>query len=118
MHIPTRANHSRKRKQLNDKCCYLCGLSFWPVLEYHHIIPVSEGGADTRANISFLCPTCHAIVHHFRVHHELYAMANKLGKPTIWQFKEVMQLEYYAIELKLNEQRFVELVKANRNNDE
>lgn len=33
-------------------------------LEVHHILPLSEGGDDTLANVAALCPTCHREMHH------------------------------------------------------
>ncbi len=33
-------------------------------LEVHHIVPLSEGGDDTLANVAALCPTCHREMHH------------------------------------------------------
>jgi len=32
-------------------------------LEFHHLIPVSEGGTDDYDNIILLCGCCHAVVH-------------------------------------------------------
>lgn len=34
-----------------------------PYLEVHHIIPLSEGGADTVKNASGICPNCHRKAH-------------------------------------------------------
>ncbi|BBL94586.1 hypothetical protein TthHC11_21200 (plasmid) [Thermus thermophilus] len=35
-----------------------------PFLEVHHIIPLSEGGADDVNNTAALCPNCHRAVHY------------------------------------------------------
>lgn len=31
--------------------------------ELHHIIPISEGGEDSRDNLILLCPNCHKMAH-------------------------------------------------------
>lgn len=50
--------------------CQLCGKPApfvnhdgIPFLEAHHIIPLSEGGADSIDNIAALCPNCHRKMH-------------------------------------------------------
>lgn len=32
--------------------------------QFHHIIPVCEGGKTTEDNMILLCPNCHALAHH------------------------------------------------------
>jgi hypothetical protein len=32
-------------------------------IDMHHLLPVSEGGGNTTANLIALCPTCHALFH-------------------------------------------------------
>ena len=34
-----------------------------PVLEIHHVIPVSAGGETTEANARLLCRPCHVAIH-------------------------------------------------------
>lgn len=46
-----------------DARCFVCGFSFRPLLELHHVVPVSKGGADDMANVLLLCPTCHTLIH-------------------------------------------------------
>jgi hypothetical protein len=52
------------RRSQNYRCAY-CG-EFCrghgykePVLEIHHVLPLSLGGANTRENAIGLCPSCH-----------------------------------------------------------
>lgn len=35
-----------------------------PYLEVHHLVPLSEGGADTINNALAVCPNCHRSLHH------------------------------------------------------
>ena len=37
-----------------------------PYLEVHHLVPLSEGGADTTDNALAVCPNCHRRLHHGR----------------------------------------------------
>jgi hypothetical protein len=52
-----------KRKQLEfwDNKCAICGRNDY--LEFHHLIPKSEGGNDEYDNLIVLCGCCHANVH-------------------------------------------------------
>src|SRR5699024_7268628 len=55
-----------KRKKWFDKNfggCEICGFDFLPVIQIHHIKPIKDGGSDNLTNLSFLCPTCHSMVH-------------------------------------------------------
>lgn len=52
-----------KRKILEcwNHQCAICSRNDY--LEFHHLIPVSEGGSDDYDNIILLCGCCHATVH-------------------------------------------------------
>ena len=45
------------------QCCLRHGSYMADSLDYHHILPVFLGGADTADNGIMLCPTCHRNVH-------------------------------------------------------
>jgi len=47
--------HDQVRKRAGGSC-EDCGD---PGSEPHHIIPLSKGGANTKANLIYLCPKCH-----------------------------------------------------------
>lgn len=50
----------KKQKIIEEKCeCEICKYGFVPVLQVHHIIPVSEGGDNEQENLILLCPNCH-----------------------------------------------------------
>ncbi|MGB9945295.1 HNH endonuclease [Bacillus subtilis] len=43
--------------------CDSCGVDCTPIVDWHHIRPISLGGSNDPKNIAPLCPNCHAIVH-------------------------------------------------------
>ncbi len=43
--------------------CQICLLDYKPILQLHHITPVSLGGEDTKKNLVLLCPNCHKTIH-------------------------------------------------------
>ena len=45
------------------QCCKKGGSQFVDILDYHHILPVFLGGADTPENGIMLCVACHRLVH-------------------------------------------------------
>lgn len=45
------------------QCCKRGGEQYVDVLDYHHILPVFLGGADTVDNGIMLCVACHRLVH-------------------------------------------------------
>lgn len=51
----------RKISECWNYRCAICGRNDY--LEYHHLIPISEGGTDDYDNIILLCACCHAAVH-------------------------------------------------------
>jgi ferredoxin len=71
----TGTNNSEPRSELSESTieqihnrdnheCQYCGVG-GPVasLEIHHILPVSEGGANNKDNLVTLCERCHKAVH-------------------------------------------------------
>lgn len=68
-----RRRNEKQRRKVSEKTkdkllvgthfhCSLC-LKQVDVLEIHHIVPISKGGANTEDNLIVLCPTCHSKVH-------------------------------------------------------
>ena len=43
--------------------CEICGFSYKPVLQIHHILPISKYGDNSPDNILCLCPNCHKTLH-------------------------------------------------------
>ena len=43
--------------------CEICGFAFKPVLQIHHILPISKFGNNERDNIICVCPNCHKTLH-------------------------------------------------------
>lgn len=60
-------NEAKKLKDAivrNAGCCEVCGFSFVPILQIHHILPISKFGNNVN-NIICTCPTCHKTIHYF-----------------------------------------------------
>lgn len=52
-----------------DQLCRFCGSkgSKKNPLQVHHIIPKSEGGANSLKNCMLLCQNCHTLIHNRRL---------------------------------------------------
>ena len=51
------------RDKSTCQCCKRGGEQYVDILDYHHILPVFLGGADTPENGIMLCVACHRLVH-------------------------------------------------------
>lgn len=86
-------------KKMGLDYCQIClrhhtSLGLTERIEIHHIIPVKEGGEDTRENIMCLCTFCHRLVHqqrtyirdHLTAHAEAYKAIQtvKAEKPDLY----------------------------------
>ena len=49
----------------NNGSCEICGCDILPILEFHHINMVSNGGNNNCENIKLMCPNCHSLLHIF-----------------------------------------------------
>lgn len=43
--------------------CEICSFSYKPVLQIHHILPISEYGNNAKDNVLCVCPNCHKSLH-------------------------------------------------------
>jgi len=57
----TEINTKRQNYLNRHGHCQVCSFAFTPLLQVHHVIPISEGG-DNRLLV-VLCPTCHKLIH-------------------------------------------------------
>lgn len=44
--------------------CEICGMTYKPILQIHHILPVSNFGNNDPDNVICVCPNCHKTLHH------------------------------------------------------
>ena len=58
------SNRIKKSLVSNNSKCEVCGYEFAPVLQIHHIVPISQGGDNRSENIVCLCPNCHKTLHY------------------------------------------------------
>lgn len=60
----SRNGWAQQVKARDGGCCRRCGTTLG--VEAHHIVPLSQGGADTLVNGLTLCHACHQREHHAR----------------------------------------------------
>lgn len=51
------------KTQESNGTCEICGCNIFPILEFHHIKMVCEGGNNDYDNIKLICPNCHSLIH-------------------------------------------------------
>ena len=51
------------KTQESNGTCEFCGCNIFPILEFHHIKMVSDGGNNDYDNIKLICPNCHSLIH-------------------------------------------------------
>ena len=56
-----RNDRDRQRIEGSKVLCEECAST--AELEWHHIIPFSEGGTDNPSNLAVLCKACHILIH-------------------------------------------------------
>lgn len=68
-----------RRMAYNDPdSCEVCKRTLpLRVLHEHHIVPVSKGGHSNKENKMLVCPTCHALIHHFYLGEESLENMNR-----------------------------------------
>lgn len=61
----TNETHKISRKIIEQVgYCEICGFNFKPILQIHHILPLSELGTNDRDNIICVCPNCHKLLNY------------------------------------------------------
>ncbi len=53
------------RKRSNGHC-EVCGFFCHPIMNIHHVKPVSKGGNGMPENLIALCPNCHTTIHRLK----------------------------------------------------
>lgn len=64
MALKSEAQTIKKRLVSEVGKCEICGFNYRPVLQIHHIVPISEFGNNRADNIICVCPNCHKTLHH------------------------------------------------------
>jgi len=102
-------NKSAKiKKQLIEEkgSCEICGYSFKPILQLHHILPINKYGNNDRDNLVCVCPNCHKVLHH------IYKKLDDPDDDSIME-EEVFYREYTLSEIrKINKNLEVYLTKS------
>lgn len=59
-----KSTRSLKKRLISESPqCMICGFDFEPVLQIHHVLPISEYGDNDERNVIVVCPTCHKVLH-------------------------------------------------------
>lgn len=53
----------RRTKESEKIICSSCEIDCTPIVHWHHIVPIANGGESSEENLIPLCPNCHAIIH-------------------------------------------------------
>ncbi|REI11764.1 HNH endonuclease signature motif containing protein [Staphylococcus felis] len=63
--IETEIKTTKLKNELLRKIgeCEICKNNFLPILQIHHIKPLSKNGLNTESNVMLLCPNCHKTIH-------------------------------------------------------
>ena len=62
--LKAEANKIKPRLVKKIGKCEVCDFNFEPILQIHHIVPISEFGNNQPENIICVCPNCHKMLHY------------------------------------------------------
>ena len=86
-------------KELGDTC-YNCGST--DCVEYHHIVPLANGGTNTIKNIVPLCHRCHQATHGARkAWQEIARARQRSGRPKKVSYEDALPIleRYFHCEI-------------------
>lgn len=89
-----RPSFRNKMKSEIGGACVNCGAD--EDIEYHHIVPLKNGGTNNFGNIVPLCSTCH-----YKAHDRKNFNAKNPGRPKIVEFEEaeIVLHRYFSLEI-------------------
>ena len=61
--LKNQARHIKRSLVEQKGSCFICGFDYKPVLQTHHILPISQLGTNDPDNIICVCPNCHKMIH-------------------------------------------------------
>ncbi len=76
--------------QESNSSCEICGCSIFPILEFHHIKMVSNGGNNDCENIKLICPNCHSLVHILEDLNDISAKQSLIDSLKDTQYKQIV----------------------------
>ena len=75
------------RENLGEKCCN-CGSDVG--IQYHHIVPLAQGGTNKISNIVPVCARCHRAIHGNK-HREYLKKSQNMGRPRLADDKKARE---------------------------
>lgn len=83
----------KMKKELGNTCCN-CGSK--EKIEYHHIVPLKNGGTNNLGNITPLCQHCHC-----KAHNKIFRRTWNNGRPKAIEYEEAEPIldKYFNLEI-------------------
>ena len=87
----------KMKKELGNTCCN-CGSK--EKIEYHHIVPLKNGGTNNLGNITPLCQECHC-----KAHNKIFRRTWNNGRPKAIEYEEAEPIldRYFNLEIGMKE---------------
>lgn len=80
------------KTQESNGVCEICGCNVFPILEFHHIKMVSDGGSNDYENIKLICPNCHSLIHIFEDTKDIKAKQSLIVSLKNTQYEKLTEL--------------------------
>ncbi len=98
-----KAEASKAKNSIVEKygSCSICGFAFKPILQTHHILPISKYGDNSDGNVICVCPNCHKTLHY---------MYSALSKDSYEEMFEDAYLHFYILSGKKTAQNLFDVI--------
>ena len=80
------------KTQESNGTCEICGCNIFPILEFHHIKMVCEGGNNDYDNIKLICPNCHSLIHILEDTKDIKARQSLIESLRNTQYEKLLEL--------------------------
>ena len=80
------------KTQESNGTCEICGCNIFPILEFHHIKMLCEGGNNDYDNIKLICPNCHSLIHILEDTKDIKARQSLIDSLRNTQYEKLLEL--------------------------
>lgn len=102
----TKESFRNKLKDTIENICVNCGTT--EHIEYHHIVPLKNGGTNKLTNIVALCECCH-----YKAHDKTMMKNKNGGRPKAIEFNEAEPILHRYYNLEIGKSETIELLGIN-----